>query len=66
MVTLRVGKDDVEFVIHKKFLCDRVPYFDKMSSSPWKESKEHAATFPWDSAEAFDINISWVYMGAIR
>ncbi|PQE23545.1 BTB POZ domain-containing protein [Rutstroemia sp. NJR-2017a BVV2] len=51
------------FKVHKKLLCDKIPYFSKMFMSGFAEAKNNYASFPEDSVEAFDLLIEWVYTG---
>lgn len=70
IVVLKVGPPGSDkmktFMVHKKLLCDKVPYFSKMFSGTWKESKDGVAEFPEDSAEMFDLLVCWVYKDAVR
>jgi hypothetical protein len=66
IVTLKVGENEDEFVVHKKLLCSRIPYFDKMFQDPWQESVASIATFPEDTPESFDLLITWLYTNTIR
>jgi hypothetical protein len=54
------------FRVHKKFLCDKIPYFSKMFNGGFVEAKNNTASFPEDSPEAFDLLIEWVYTGVLR
>lgn len=68
MVELKVGTNDQirRFTVHKKLLCDKIPYFQIMFGGPWKEANEYAATFPEEDPESFDLLLSWVYSGTLR
>lgn len=57
MVTLKVGLEEKTFTVHKKLLCDKVPYFEKMFGGPWVEAVANVATFPEDRVESFDVLI---------
>jgi hypothetical protein len=54
------------FRVHKKLLCDKIPYFSKMFNSDFAEAKNNSASFPEDSVEAFDLLIEWVYTDLLR
>lgn len=71
MIKLIVGVEGSEptcttFVVHKKLICQKIPYFKKMFADGWKESADNVATFPEDSIESFDILLGWVYTGVLR
>ncbi|PQE10898.1 BTB POZ domain-containing protein [Rutstroemia sp. NJR-2017a WRK4] len=68
IVELHVGPASKEklYRVHKKLLCDKIPYFTKMFNSNFAEAKNNSARFPEDSVEAFDILIEWVYTGVLR
>ncbi|KAF7956583.1 hypothetical protein EAE96_003917 [Botrytis aclada] len=66
MVDLIVGTEEALFRVHKSFLCNKMPYFDKMFNGGFKEAKDNSAKFPEDLLESFDILIEWVYSGHIR
>ena len=65
-VKLYVGPTNALFCVHKKLLCDRVPYFAKMFSGRFKEASETSASFPEDSVQSFDLLLTWVYYRKIR
>ena len=65
MVDLYVGKEKKPYYIHKKLLCDSIPYFQKMVSSGMKESRENSAKFPEDSVRSFEALRTWVYRGSV-
>lgn len=54
------------FRVHKKLLCSRMPYFDKMFNGPWKESSESTALFPDDNTNAFEALLGWIYNGDVK
>lgn len=66
MVDIYVGPTEAHYRIHKQMLCRKIPYFDKMLNSPWKEAMTHSAQFPEDSAESMDLLLDWVYTNRIR
>ena len=53
------------FRIHKALLCSKIPYFDKMFNSGFREGKENIAELPEDDAESFDILHEWVYTATL-
>jgi hypothetical protein len=66
MVTLKVGEEEKAFAVHKKLLCEKIPYFEKMFCGPWVEASKNLATFPDDKVEAFDVLVGWLYSGKLR
>jgi hypothetical protein len=66
MVDIYVGPEEVHFRIHKRILCDRVPYFHKMFTSGFKEGSENTARFPEDDPDSFDMLVDWIYFYNIR
>lgn len=69
MVILEVGggnKPKQLFTVHKKLLCEKVPYFHKMFTGTWKEAEENKAVFPEDNVMAFDSLLCWVYTGVLK
>ncbi len=60
------GVEKTHFRIHKNVLCNKVPFFDKMFNSGFKESTDSMATLPEDDPKAFDVLLEWVYAGALR
>ncbi|CZR67132.1 uncharacterized protein PAC_17031 [Phialocephala subalpina] len=65
-VELIVGKDKAKFLVHKKLLCDKIPYFDKMFNGGFEEARSKIATFSEDRAQSMDLLLGWVYHGSIR
>lgn len=61
MVDLYVGEKEKLFRVHKKKLCDSIPYFDKMFNTGFEESIDNRAYFPDDTAICFGILIFWLY-----
>jgi len=59
------GAQKKQFHIHKALLCAKIPYFDKMFNSGFKEGKENSAELPEDKPESFDILQEWVYTGTL-
>lgn len=65
MVTLTVGTSQKVFKVHRKILCDRIPYFDKMFRGLFQEAITSTAIFPEDDPGMFDLLLRWVYDGTI-
>jgi BTB/POZ domain len=54
------------FKVHKKILCQKIPYFDKMFNEGWTETGTQSATLPDDDPKAFKLLVGWVYGGKIE
>ncbi|KUJ07195.1 uncharacterized protein LY89DRAFT_601881 [Mollisia scopiformis] len=63
MVDINVGKGKAEthFRVHKAILCAKLPYFDKMLNSGFKEGTENRVNLPEDDPDSFDLLMVWVY-----
>ncbi|KAH7416702.1 hypothetical protein BKA64DRAFT_717579 [Cadophora sp. MPI-SDFR-AT-0126] len=59
------GPQQKHFKVHKALLCSKIPYFDKMFNSDFREGKENVAKLPEDDPESFDILLEWVYTGSL-
>ncbi|KAI9646437.1 hypothetical protein NHQ30_004429 [Ciborinia camelliae] len=59
------GTEKVEFVLHKKILCAKVPFFEKMFNGSFLEGTTQVATLPEDDPDAFRLLVAWVYTGSI-
>jgi hypothetical protein len=66
MVDILVGPQRRLFRVHKSFLCNRIPYFDKMFNSGFIEASENKATLSEDDPDSFDVLIDWAYTGTLR
>lgn len=65
MVDIFVGSKRRQFVCHKDLLCARSPYFDRMFNGHLQEATLHSCNLqaPEDSAEGFEVFLSWLYRG---
>lgn len=54
------------FLAHKKILCEKAPFFDKMFSGSFQEGTTQCATLPEEDLEAFKRFIGWIYHGSIE
>ncbi|KAF8847253.1 hypothetical protein BDZ45DRAFT_811709 [Acephala macrosclerotiorum] len=63
IVDIHVGRGNAktDFRVHKILLCAKIPYFDKMFSSRFREATESKVTMPDDDPKAFDLLLLWVY-----
>jgi hypothetical protein len=60
---LFVGPEATLFRVHKKILCDKVPYFDKMFNGGFLEATEMKAILPEDDPVVYGLLLEWVYSG---
>jgi hypothetical protein len=58
MVDIYVGPENRHFPLYKKFLCDRIPYFESILHH---SDHDGYAVFPDDSWECFNLFLDWVY-----
>ncbi|PVH85703.1 hypothetical protein DL98DRAFT_583295 [Cadophora sp. DSE1049] len=67
LLTVYVGPNRKEFVLHKKLLCRTSDFFEKAFNSDFQEGKQvrdHA--FDEDSPSAFAIFVNWLYRATIE
>jgi hypothetical protein len=67
VVTITAGTATATtFKVHKKILCQKIPYFDKMFNGGWRETGTQSANRPDDNPMAFKLLLGWVYVGKIE
>lgn len=66
MVDIYLGPERRHFRIHKSIICKKIPYFDKMFNSGFKEGSDNKDELPEDQADSFEILQEWVYTGVLR
>lgn len=68
IVKLVVGSDDEAktFPVHRKRLCQKVPYFEAMFNGPYIEGQTQSAKMPEDDPIAFQSMLAWVYLDTIE
>ena len=68
IVNIEVGTEDNKalFTIHRKVLCSKIPFFDKMFNGGFEEAKTQCATLPEDDPSGFHLLVGWVYTGSIE
>ena len=60
-MTIEVGEDKAKFHIHKTFLCDVSPFFKAALKPGFKEFRSQKVKLPEDTAETFELFLSWLY-----
>ncbi|KAE9381266.1 hypothetical protein N431DRAFT_278758, partial [Stipitochalara longipes BDJ] len=71
MITIHVGPDSKQFIIHKKLLQASNHYFVNESSNYFRtpelnlHGKKRLMYMPDDSAEAFSLFVDWLYRSKI-
>lgn len=65
IVTIYVGAKRKEFLVHKKLLCKKVEYFNKMFNGGFREAREAIAYMSEDDPAAFSLLVRWVYRDTI-
>ncbi|KAF7957265.1 hypothetical protein EAE96_002852 [Botrytis aclada] len=68
IVRLEVGTgfNQVVFNVHKKLICEKIAFFDKMFNGKFLEGITHCAKMSEDNIEAFKLMLGWVYRGSIE
>ncbi|KAH6668903.1 hypothetical protein B0J14DRAFT_641646 [Halenospora varia] len=64
-VELFVGEEEEPFRIHKKKLCDKIPYFNTMFNSDFQEGRDSRAFSPKGKVVCFDMLQYWLYHGSL-
>ncbi|KAF2276943.1 uncharacterized protein EI97DRAFT_466515 [Westerdykella ornata] len=65
IVSVTVGKAEMQFHIHRGLLTYYSSYFKATLSQNWKEGKENAIKLPDDNPEAFKVFFHWVDTGCL-
>ena len=61
IIDIFVGPLQTHFRVHKKLLCTRSQYFERMFSSGFKEVIDSTIRMPEDDPDVFDMFVQWVY-----
>jgi hypothetical protein len=63
MIDIFVGTGDTKacFRVHIDRLCSKIPYFDKMLNSGFKEGQQNQINLPKDEPISFDLLLIWLY-----
>ncbi|CZR66760.1 uncharacterized protein PAC_16661 [Phialocephala subalpina] len=67
-VSFRVGQGDKarSFLVHKKILCAKVLFFEKLFNGPFAEGISQTAEFPEDDPTTFGLLIGWIYSSVVE
>jgi hypothetical protein len=63
MITIIVGAEKKKFVLHKRLVCRKAPYFDKMFNGNFKKAKTQDCCLQEEEASAFEVFVSYIYTG---
>lgn len=61
IVTITVGSEKVEFMVHQDLICDRSPFFKAAYSGEWAEAQRKKVDLPDHEADSFKIYLEWAY-----
>jgi hypothetical protein len=61
-----VGKQKVEFGVHKGLFVAKSPFFEKCFGVGMKEANENVVNLPEDEPSGFEIVVEWVYANRIQ
>jgi len=61
VVSVLVGKERKEFIVHKKLICQASKFFNDAFTGPFKEGQENKMDMPEDDPEVFSCFIDWLY-----
>jgi hypothetical protein len=50
-------------VVHKKLVCRKAPYFDKMFNGNFEEAKTQSCSLKEEDAFTFEVFVSYIYTG---
>lgn len=64
-ITVLVGEEETQFVLHKTFVSNHSEFFNKACNSEWKESIEAVVRLPEIEPHVFGVYIGWLYTGCI-
>ncbi|KAI9054888.1 hypothetical protein LZ554_002032 [Drepanopeziza brunnea f. sp. 'monogermtubi'] len=61
IIEVGTGPKATKFYVHKKLLCKKVEFFDKMFKGHFAEALNGVASLPTDSPSAFKLFVGWLY-----
>ncbi|TVY40715.1 hypothetical protein LSUB1_G002409 [Lachnellula subtilissima] len=64
LVTIYVGKEQKEYIVHKKAICDTADYFSKAFTGAFEE-RVGVMYLPEESSDAFGLFVHWLYRGRV-
>jgi hypothetical protein len=62
-VTIIVGAEKKKFVLHKRLVCRKAPYFDKMFNGNFEEAKTQDCCLQEEEAFTFEVFVFYIYTG---
>jgi len=65
-ISVSCSKNLEVFRVHKKLLCNKALYFDKIFNGNFIEGIEQSATFPEDEPCTWKHFVGWLYKGIIQ
>lgn len=63
IVKLFVGKDRMEFTLHKKLICTQSSYFKAGFMGGYREATENTMSMPEDHPDDVQMLVDYVYRG---
>jgi hypothetical protein len=61
MVTIYVGPERKDFIVHKKLLCESAQFFKGALTRDFEEAHKGEIVMPEDSPGAFSLYVDWIY-----
>jgi len=66
-ISVFVGTERTQYVVHKQLLCNKVPYFSKLLNGSFSESKagKIVLTDDMEDLPTFALFLHWLYSGSV-
>lgn len=64
-MTLLVGEEEDQYVVHEDLLCSRSPFFAAAVKKAWNEGQERRVPLPDDNNDVIKLYAQWLYGGRI-
>ena len=61
MISVLVGEEKIEFIVHKDLICERARFFKAALSKDWTEAHKRIIYAPLCRPEHFKIYLEWLY-----
>jgi BTB/POZ domain len=61
VVTIKVGPQEIPFIIHKSIICSASPFFRRALEGQFKEGEESVVSLPEEDEETFESFMNVVY-----